>query len=189
MRVFVTAVLCFTASALVAQNAPTSPIAKGSRLISGTASITSTSSDGGSGSLTSVSFNPNVLWFVRDRVAVGGELGLGYQDGDGFSGTSWLIGPAARFFFAEPAAKLLPFVGVSVGFGRMHSESGTFEFTGTQRALELVGGATQMLARNVGLTGELFVQRTNFEVETGTTMSDNTTTMFGLRFGVSAFLF
>ena len=89
----------------------------------------------------------------------------------------------------EPSAKLLPFVGGSVGFGTTHTESGTFEFTGTQRALELVGGATQMLARNVGLTGELFVQRTNFEVETGTTTSDNTTTTFGLRFGVSAFLF
>jgi len=46
-----------------------------------------------------------------------------------------------------------------------------------------------MLARNVGLTGELFAQRVNSEADSGGPTTENTVTSFGLRFGVSAFLF
>lgn len=187
MRLFLTATLCLAASALPAQNAPGGPIARGSRMVSGTASLARVEA-GGSG-VTTINVNPTVLWFIKDGFALGGELGLGYQTADGFSATMWTLGPAVRWFAARPDARTLPFLGAAVMFGRSSSRFDTFEFSGSSNTLEAVAGATRMLARHVGLTGELFVSRSSSEGSDGTTTSTSNSTTFGLRFGFSAFLF
>jgi hypothetical protein len=191
MRLLITTSLCLAASVATAQTAPTSPIARGSRLIGGTASISrSTFESGGfENSVTSINLNPMLLVFVRDRIAVGGELGLGHSSTDGGSSTSWSLGPAVRWFFGDVNARTLPFVGGALLIGSTSTESSGTEFKTSQRGIELVGGATRMLARNLGVTGEAFVVRMNNEQEVGTATSESTTTSLGLRLGIAAFLF
>jgi hypothetical protein len=186
-----TTVLCLAASVAAAQSVPTSPIARGSRLIGGTASVArSTSESGGSeSSVTSISVSPRMLWFLRDRLAIGGELGLGHSSGEGFSSTSWRLGPAVQWYFGELDARTLPFVGAALHFGSSSSESGGAEFSTSTQGLELVAGMTRLLARNVGLTGELFFARTNSDSESGTSAFEATSTNFGVRVGLSVFLY
>lgn len=62
--------------------------------------------------------------------------------------------------------------------------------TGT--TFDLSGGVTLMVAKNVGLTGEIFYLQQNLR-ETGNegieTLFDTDIDMFGLRFGIAAFVF
>ena len=197
MRLLITAALCFTATTAttattaLAQSAPTSPIARGSRIIGGSASLTrSTVENGGSeSSVTSINVSPRMLWFIRDRLAVGGEVGLGSSSGDGASSSSWRLGPAVQWYFADLNERTLPFLGASLFVGSTSAESGGTDFTTTAQGLELTAGATRLLARNVGITGELFATRRNTASESGTITIDGSTTNLGVRFGVSAFLY
>jgi hypothetical protein len=191
MKILITTALCLAASVATAQSTPTSPIARGSRLIGGSASISrSTYESGGSeNTVTSINVSPMLLVFVRDRIAIGGELGLGRASTDAGSSTSWSLGPAVRWFFGDLNARTLPFVGGALLIGAVNSESSGTEVTTSQQGVELVGGATRMLARNLGITGEVVVARTSNETEVGTATSESTRTNLGLRFGISAFLF
>jgi hypothetical protein len=196
MRLLLTTVLCLAASTVAAQSTPSSPIARGSRLIGGSANVARVmieEDDGTETRYTTMSVNPMLLWFIRDRLAIGGEVGLGRTVGKDFRSTSLRIGPAVRLFFAQPLAKTLPFLGAAVTFGSENSRFGTTDLDGSQEELELVAGATQMVARHVGLTGELFLGRVNtesdFDGDFGPFSSESKVTTFGVRFGITAFVF
>lgn len=177
--------------ALHAQSSDTGPIDKGSKLVGGSASVAVTD-DENTSAVTSVTVSPNVLFFVAPRFAVGGLVGVAYSSSDNSSSTNWTLGPALRYFIAEPKATMLPFVGASVQFGRGSFSSGTSsDVTVTNLGFEGVAGITWMLARHVGLDGELFAQRTTFKASGGAlpTTSEFSSNRFGVRFGISAFVF
>jgi hypothetical protein len=169
---------------------PAGPISKGSMLVDGSAGFSHNSSSG-SQSSTTISVSPEVLYFVATRLAVGGQLGLSYSKASNSSIRSWSLGPAARYYFAQPEARTLPFVGVAAAYGSssFSPASGT-DSDQISTMLEGVGGITRMLARHVGISGELFAAWRNNEVKSGAgPSSDFTQTTFGLRFSISAFVF
>jgi hypothetical protein len=186
-------VLLLATSTALAQTKPkpANPIDRGSMLVGGSASFVHT--DGESGDdFTDLSIVPNVLFFIAPRVAIGGEFGVTHTRSSAFTSTSWLVGPAARLFFGSGAPKTLPFIGTAVLWhtsnGDIIGSFGTISSSG----LMFDGGAgiTQMLSKQVGLTGEAFVRHMSNTFSQPST-PDNTSraTQFGVRFGFSAFLF
>jgi hypothetical protein len=173
---------------LQGQAADTGAISRGSLLIGGSASVTHSKNDAPPAVL-SVVVSPDLLYFVKTRLAVGGQVGLSYSTSDTFSSTGWSLGPAVQYFFAEPTATMLPFVGASFGIGRSTTSAGSGpDVTFTTTAYEGVGGIMWLLVPHVGVSGELFGRRSKFK-SGGPTTSENTQTVFGLRFGISAFVF
>jgi hypothetical protein len=169
------------------------PTDRGSILVGGTASVSRSTYEIGDTDNTStgISLSPDLLVFVAPRFALGGRLGLSWVDYDDGRSSSWLIGPAARFYFAPGSARTLPFLGASVSFGGATSENDVVDSTVESDvwAVEGVAGITWMLSRQVGITGEAFLERAN--ITNGTSLSDVETrrTDLGVRFGFAAFFF
>ena len=182
------AAIALTPALAAAQSAslPTA-IAKGSKLVSGTAQLSRTSDEAGD-AVTSISVAPNVLFFVADRFAVGGEVSLARSSSEGFTSTSWLLGPAVRYFFTTSNVRTLPFIGGSVDIGRSSAESGSSEFKAELFSAEAVAGITRLFNDNVGITADAFVRNAKQEITSPTPGSEATLTAFGVRFGVSAFI-
>jgi hypothetical protein len=139
---------------------------------------------------TQIEATPNLLFLVRDRVAIGGRLEYGRfsSDGETFSSTS--IGPVVRLFLAPPGQRVQPFVEAQVLFLSAKSEfDGVGSGNSTNNATQFgaAAGLLFMVTRQVGISSELFVNRTRAD---GFLPNDPdiTTTNVGLRFGVSAFL-
>jgi hypothetical protein len=175
---------------LAGQSAPDAPTERGSRIIGGTASVSHTSGGGGS---TGISVSPSLLYFLADRVALGGGVGLGYSDHDNGSTTSWRLGPEVRFYFGASTSKTLPYIGAAVQVGSSSSDIDDGPGSGSLDAsfwgLEGVAGLTFMISRQVGIAGEAFVQRDEQTLETALADVTTNATRFGLRFGIAAFVF
>jgi hypothetical protein len=190
MRWYATLSMLMFALPLAAQTAPSGPPDRGSKILGGTAGVERTSSEGSTA--FSFSVQPTLLFFVANRVALGGEVGLGYFDHENGNTTSWQIGPAARLYFGPSNAKTLPYVGAAVQFGSSNTSTdtpgaGDSESSGWR--VEGVGGLTFMISRQVGVAGELVLQRDERTFDVGTTEVTNSLTRFALRFGVAAFIF
>ena len=184
------AMLLLMPSILAAQTKPTSAISKGSKLVGGSASLTRLDRDEGAPSTTSIQVSPFLLFFTADRVAVGGSVSIGHSSTEGASVTNWSIGPEARYFFAQPGATTLPFVGLSYRYGKTSFSSGGTDSDATNTVLDGSGGITWLLTPHVGLTGELFLTRTTFKSDAGGGFTfDDTQLLYGVRFGISAFVF
>jgi hypothetical protein len=179
---------------LAAQSSPTGPIDRGSMLVAGSVFLSHTDGDGGtSSSATTFNVQPNVLYFVVPRVAVGGQAGFGYTTFDGGHASQWNVGPAARIFFGAVTARVLPFVGASIQRGRSASTTDqpiAARSESTFWGVEGVGGATFMFSRQVGLAAEAFVRHdaNTFErTQLPETKSDRN--QYGFRVGIAAFAF
>lgn len=184
--------LCVAAVQVQAQQAGATagnPLQEGSWLVAGSARIARVTSKTGAfeSKTTAISVNPIAMKFIQNRIAVGGELGLGYSKTGGTKVTTWLLGPAFRYFFFEPPEQNLPFVGAAVMLGSTSFDSGPTSSSTSTLGFEAVGGVTRMVSRNVGLTGEAYLSRTTANPD-GTAAS-TTTTDFGLRAGISAFVY
>lgn len=173
-----------------------SPIDKGSILVGGGASITHSESEsnGNETSVTSMSFSPNLLFFIAQRVAVGGQLSVNAFSQDDRSGSGWLLGPAARLYFGQRHSRILPYLGVGIAIGQNTldtDEPTQVEFESDTWAMEGVAGLTFMISRQVGITAEGFLQRLEETNEASNSPAENelTNTTLGLRFGFAAFLF
>jgi hypothetical protein len=177
--------------ALDAQSRADGPISKGSMIVGGSAGVSITDPEGSTPSTTSISVFPSILYFVAPRLALGGSVGLSYASSDNSSTNGWSLGPAVRYYIAEPTATMLPFVGASALFGKQKfSSGGNPDITGTTTMLEGVGGITWLLVPHVGLNGELFVNHRKIETSgTPVVISDAKQLVYGLRLGISAFVF
>ena len=184
---FLTGLFVLIIAAPIAAQSPDAPTDRGSKILSGTASVSHTSSGGG---VTNVSLQPSLLYFMADRVALGGGIGLSYADGENASVTTWSLGPELRFYFKSSSAKTLPYVGAAVRFGASNADSDISEGADASFwALEGVAGLTFMLSRQVGVAGEAFVSRDEQTFDTQLADVTNSATRFGLRFGITAFIF
>jgi outer membrane protein len=175
---------------MAAQSARSGATDRGSMLIAGSASLSHTSGEGSSA--TNMSLQPSLHYFVANRIALGGELGYSYTDFDNGSATSWRLGPAARLYFGSATAKVLPYLGTAVQFGSGSAKTERPVPNETDASLwgiQGIAGLTFMISRNVGISGEAFLQREESTFETSTAKVTTTLTQYGLRFGVAAFVF
>lgn len=148
----------------------------GSILIDGQASIISTGVEDVDDRQTSIFVNPSAQYFFAPGLAIGGEALVNRISSGGDSFTTYGIGPALSYYFGQPDSEAFPFVSGSIFF------TDTSEDGGSGTAFRLSGGAVYMLARNIGLTGEVFYLKQNLE-------SQRDFDQFGASFGIAAFLF
>lgn len=168
----------------VARAQTKSAIGVGSWIVSGSANISHGSS--GSSDGTSIAVAPSALYFFKPRWAFGGLLGGSYQKSLGYTVKSLAIGPEIRYYAAEPAAKTLPFVSFAIqpAWARQEAPNGGVS---DSRSLDIDGsaGLTQLIATHVGLTGELYYTRSSTHIGSNTDVFGR----YGLRFGITAFVF
>jgi hypothetical protein len=151
---------------------------------------------------TTAAIEPGGFYFIAPGVAVGGQLRLARSSQDGGTSTTLGIGPTALYYFGEPDAEVLPFVGanllllrqsttvdlgsIDLGPGIEPIDLGEEESTVTGLAFDIQAGFTYMLARNVGVTTAAFflyerAGSDNVETQTGNTV--------GVQVGITAFVF
>jgi len=190
LTVSVLAALAATPALATAQDATS----HGSIIIGGSAGFTSSKSETGnttSPSTTSIFIRPNVLYFVIDGLAVGGDLSYSHRSSNGQSSASYGVGPAARYFFGSRERMWYPFVGASVGFGHDTSDNAS---DSDSSLWQVGGGMLFLLSRSVGLTTELFYSTLHRSRDlpvgpgpgTSVDVDDHT---FGLAVGIAAFVF
>ena len=191
-RLFTILPLLLAPAAAAAQADTRSPIDRGSWLVSGGASFARTEAEGLDGDdnvTTSLSIQPNLLFFLVPRLAVGGQVGYARFSSEGASTSSWWLGPAARYYFGDPRGRVLPYLGASamrqaVSF---ETDDSGIESDGSVWEYEGVAGLTFMLSRHVGIAAEGFAtRRTAADGDAPFTNGDVTT--YGIRFGVAAFV-
>lgn len=175
-------------AALAAQEAPKSAIAKGSLLVDGSAFLARVNYDNNNPGSTIITISPSILYFAANKLAIGGNVTLGHSStGDNVS-TIWSIGPEVRYYFAQLQAKTLPFIQGSFGIGRTAFSGPPANFNVSNTTLDGSAGVTWLLVPHVGVTGEAFAQRSASEASVVGTPKI-VSTSFGLRFGISAFVF
>lgn len=194
VRPLIVAAFCLAAvqvEAQTAQTTPSGPTAMGSKIVSGSARLARVSFDDGTSksSSTLVSVTPSALWFVRDRVALGGTTGLTYSSFEAASAWGWLLGPAARVFLTTTSERVLPFVGAAFSMGRTYVDFDGSSSESSSYGFEVMAGAIRMLTRNVGVTSEVYMSRMISGSQSRWPSRDITATDMGLRFGVSAFVY
>lgn len=135
---------------------------------------------------TRVTLSPQLGYFVRDRIAVGGQVGLNVQSVKGVSGTQtdWTLGLFSRYYFGNNEIDNLLkngrfFAQGNVGFGGKNSSQGS---TTNGVDLGIGAGYAYFITQNVGLEGMLTVG--------GKVGGGNTTTQtdVGLRVGFQIYL-
>jgi hypothetical protein len=187
--------LILAATTLSAQQK--SPIGKGSWLVGGSAAL-SHSKEGDAGT-TQVSLAPFGLYFFVPRLALGGTLNLTHLSSTAPIGDSHetFVGvePTIRYFFGDLSSKLFPYLNASVGPSwEKFKADGLGAGEQTTKGLDLTGsaGLMTMLATHVGLTGELYYTHVHRSSEVNSTSQPALTSnqsQYGLRFGISAFVF
>ena len=130
------------------------------------------------------SIRPDLEFFVRDGLAIGGQLGLGLQKSDQFTQTSLLVGPVATWYFVRES-RTHPFVRATASYGVYRNENELDTTTGGHWGVSGAVGLLHLLTDAVGVDASLFLDRTTADVAFG---GDRVTTSGGLRVGFSAFL-
>lgn len=85
--------------------AQSTPVSRGSWLMSGSAGFSRSRDDFSDQTSTSVSASPTALMFVASRFAIGGTVSGGYSKSDNNRFTSYGIGPSARYYFSDSTAQ------------------------------------------------------------------------------------
>ena len=194
MRSLVSAfAVLLTAMPSIAAAQSSGPVDRGSWLVGGSGRFSRQKFEVGSGEVTSTTFelSPNLLYFIANRVAIGGQLEVSTTDTESGGGTTWFIGPAARLYLAPSSSRTLPYLGLSVGAGRstFDNDNSGAESENSIWEVQAIAGITWMMSRQVGLTIEGFFDRREDSFELGDDETESTATTFGLRFGFAAFLF
>ena len=152
-------------------------IDRGSLIIGGSASLTSSSTPSSafleSSRRVNLTIQPSAQYFVTPNVAVGGSalfLASGLGDADRDSDVAFGVGPTFSYYFGGEESTVFPYLSTSA------------LVVGGDRELyrgEASAGVAWMVSRNVALTGEGFLEAD---------LEDTSNNIFGLRFGVRVFL-
>jgi len=177
--------------------AQSTAVSKGSWIISGSAGFSQSHDDLSDQTQTFVNASPTALMFIASRFAVGGTVTAGYSKAGSSKFTSFGVGPSARYYMGDSSSKWLSFVSASVFPQWGSSKLTTFvngvatpvDIDQTNLAMDASLGLTRLLVTHVGVTGEAYFTRVKRSATNGGTTNDFTTNSFGLRFGLTAFLY
>jgi hypothetical protein len=170
-----------------------SPIQPNSVQLAGSASFTRSNDRDTDGHVTTFQLSPQIGWFVTRGLAVSANLLFSRNSGDPISSTQWGIGPGLSYYFDVGSQSFYPFVSGRTLFSWGELEAAlpppgaTLETT--NRLWSLSAGALFMLAEHVGVTGELFFQRGRSSSDIGGVENVERAEIYGLRWGVAAFVF
>ena len=184
------AFFCFSASA------QTSPISKGSDLLTGGFAFCSAGGryyeDDGN-RMKIIQFNPSISTFVTRGCEIGGKFLFGNMSQGDVSMTSWGIGPKINYFIdvVEPKTpakgSIYPYIGLSVVFTKSTYDGyldENFTINGILMSFNL--GVYYMLSNSVGLIVEPSYEIDNMEVEGGSSVEGN---KYNLIIGFSFFIY
>ena len=181
----------FALVASVAHAQAKGPIGQGSWIVGGTAGWSHSAIDGAPNATSTFTLAPSGLYFVRPHIAIGGAAATGYSATGSEHIWTYGIGPDVRYYFGDMSGKLFPFIRADMQpvWSRMSTAGGGADAHQHRWSYEGSAGLTQMLATHVGLTGELFYATARATQELSTTTATVTSSSYGIRFGISAFVF
>jgi hypothetical protein len=172
----------------------TSPIGGGSWIVGGSAGFSRRQDNTLDQSTTTFHVSPTALLFVKQGFAIGGVASLGYSTNPSSDFTTFGAGPSARYYFGDPAGRTFPFVsGTFLPLWQKSSRKGSAFATSntTERFTSIDGsvGVTQLLATNVGLTGEAYYSHFDLKLsDAGPIPERQTSYELGVRFGIAVFV-
>jgi hypothetical protein len=155
---------------------------QGSLMVGGSAFVGS-QSHGDDERTTTISLAPALQFFVIPGLAVGGDLRYTRSSRDEFTSSSYVIGPAATYYFVRDGAAIQPFVTASVGFGSSSIE-GFQDSESSVTAYQGGAGVLFLLNEAVGLDVQAFYLSESLEAGGAEQDEDR----FGLSIGFSTFL-
>lgn len=183
----------FVALAIVALATPSDLLAqdfaidRGSVVIGGTVSYTSQggelfeNTDGDR--LNSLLLNPFALFFVTRGLGIGGDFFVQKASQGDQSVTTLGIGPSVAYFFGGPENTAFPFVSGGLEYANLSSTG----FDASGFGFNFGAGVAFMVSRGVAVTTQASYEVLNLSVDQlDESFSGNG---FGLRAGISAFLF
>jgi Outer membrane protein beta-barrel domain len=139
---------------------------------------------------TSAEITPYFYFFTSPNIGVGGDIYLSSSSRkDGESSTTLGIGPSVLLAFADSSYAWYPYLQMGLLFATA-SESSPYVESGNTKsgsgyALELAGGATYKVGRHVGITVLAYYQAQRITVDGEV----NTGKLYGLRVGITGFIF
>ncbi len=148
---------------------------QGSMMIGGNAGFANSSQ--GDFSTTVVSINPSIGYFVIDKLAVGASLGISFFSGDLFEGTSFGVGPFARYYFTD-GSNIRPFGQAGFDWSSFKPKEGDSQ---SNTGFDIGVGASLFLNDHVAIDGIIGYNSMKADGE------DDSTNTFGITFGVQAF--
>jgi len=156
------------------------PIDKGSLIIGGSASFTSSKAEGSSTRVTGISLRPSLLYFFFPSVAIGGNIHIQNTSAGYYEASAFSIGPKVAFFFRTKSDNLYPYLGASFNI------TSADDYTATE--LRLSGGLAALVVSHVAITGEFFYQLEHYDPDSEYYSAYNLNT-FGVTFGITAFIY
>ena len=181
-----------------------SPIQKGSIQIGGTASFTHDHDIGNDFGWTSLKLAPRVGYFIARGLALSGNFRfqrIWYDDQETIKdqrALTWGIGPGLTYYVPTRFHRLYPFASARTLFLRTHSHStltsantfGDGSSESTNNVWLVSAGALYMVGTHVGVTSELFYQHEYFTARYGILPANgNSAEMYGLQWGITAFIY
>ena len=123
----------------------------------------------------SLDVTPRVAWFVRDDFAVGAEVLLGLETGDGFTTTNYGVGPIARYYLSgnaiESVGRTRWFLDGNVGFyGTNTKVSGSEGVSTNGLGIGFGPGIAYFINKNIALEA---VAKYNLTVGFGNSTTNN----------------
>ena len=186
-----------------------SPVQRGSIQLGGTAAFTKSRDIGNDNGWVTLELLPRVGYFVVRGLAVSANLRYRVIWNDDQATvrdqrfTDWGVGPGLTYFFTTKSPRLFPFVSGRTLFVRSYHTADLYSSPQSEepavadnetrtrtRNWQTSVGVMYMVAKHVGITGEVFYQRTKVTIGIGKPdESSNEAELYGLQWGVAAFVF
>ena len=159
-------------------------LSRGSLIVGGSAAVDITDT-GDSDNITSIALTPHVEGFVKDGLAVGGDVLLGRSSQGDASVTTIGIGPVVAYYFGDEGTTH-PFVRGGVRWVHASSDFSAGSSSQSTTGLHASAGLLLLLSDAVGVEAALYWEHNRYKPESGSTFNSN---RYGLNAGISAFVF
>ena len=186
-----------------------SPVQRGSVQVAGTASFQRTHDIGNDHGWVTLELTPRVGLFVMRGLAVNLNVRhrqIWFDDQATVREqhfNEWGIGPGLTYYVTTKSPRLFPFISGRTLFVRSVNETDLYvsadlpEPTVNDRKArtrttnwQVSGGVMYMLVKHVGLTSEVFYQRTRTTIQPDTPEeATNSAKLYGIQWGLAAFIF